>query len=102
MTTYTAAIGTASNVVFGDHCDVQVAENDITYHLGPNDEEVPEHTMSDRLVLDAIDTDIRTDDEDKLSKVGDAADEILAKHGWSRVEGWAIADNALYAQVERI
>jgi prevent-host-death family protein len=99
MTTHTAAVATTSDATLNGFCDVGVAEDDVSYYLGPDGDEVAEHTMSGRMVLDWTDTDVRADDPDSLSKAPDAADRILAEHGWVRVEDWSISDNAMYAQV---
>lgn len=92
MTTYTAAISTASDVVAGDNCDVCVAENILT----GDDEEV----MGDTIVLDAIETTVSTDNPDKLTLAREEAEQILLESGWVVTGPWTIADNAMYASVE--
>lgn len=87
MTTYIAAVGTASDVVAGDYTDVAV---------GTADEN---GNMTSTLVLDPVETTARTDAD--MEEIQDAADATLEAHGWTRVGAWDIADNALYATVER-
>jgi hypothetical protein len=102
MTTYTAAIATASDVVAGDYCDVTVAENEIVTHKETEDgTETPVYGMSDTIVMPSIDTDVRTDDEDSLAKAELAAADILESNGWTVTGTWEVAANALYAPVER-
>ncbi|MFY7066014.1 hypothetical protein ACOQFV_09145 [Nocardiopsis changdeensis] len=88
MTTYIAAVGTASDVVAGDYTDVAV---------GTADEN---GNMTDTLVLDPVETTARTDAD--MEDIQDAADATLEAHGWTRVGAWDIADNALYATVARV
>jgi prevent-host-death family protein len=101
--TYTAAIGLASSVVAGDHCDLSIAENDVVgYRDDENGGEVPEYAMGNKVVLDPIETAVRTDDEDVAGKVYAAADEVLAANGWRRTGDWDdAAGDAAYAPVER-
>lgn len=100
--TYTAAVATDPSCVAGDYCDVQVLENEIvTYRIDDDGNEIPEYGMTSVLALDAIETDVRTDDEDALDKAQRSADEILAEHGWRRTEEWSVADTAMYALAER-
>lgn len=102
--TYTAAIGTASDVVSGDYCDVVVVENESTtvgYREDADGDEVPAYSLTNKVVMAAVDTTVRTDDEDKLFTAGDAADDILRANGWRRISDWGTSDNALYAHVER-
>lgn len=102
-TTYTAAIATAADCVAGDYCDLQVLENEITgYRIDGDGDEVAEYGMTDREALPCVELDVRVDDDDKLAKVENSADEILAANGWTRTEDWTVTDNALYALVERI
>jgi len=101
--TYTAAIATASDVVTGDFCDVCVIENEID---GWREDEYsndvkPVYGMTSRTPMEPVETNIRVDDEDKLSKAADAADEILRANGWNRTDDWSFGDNAMYATVER-
>jgi antitoxin (DNA-binding transcriptional repressor) of toxin-antitoxin stability system len=89
-TTYTAAIGLVSGVVAGDRCDVSVIENDA------------EGNMSMTVAMDAIELDVRTDDEDVSGKVYQAADDELSNQGWRRTGDWDdAAGDAAYAPVER-
>lgn len=84
---YTASVGTASDVVAGDFTDVAVGENDA------------DGNMTSTLVLDPVETTALTDDD--MEDIEAAADTTLEAHGWTRVGAWQIADNALYATVER-
>jgi hypothetical protein len=88
-TTYTAAIGLVNSVVAGDHCDVSVIENDA------------EGNMSMTVTMEAIELDVRTDD-DVAAKAYDAADAELYNQGWRRIGSWDdAAGDAAYAPVER-
>lgn len=101
-TTYTAAIATAPDCVAGDFADVQVYENEITGYFEDGDgEEQPEYGMTSYELLPCTELDVRVDDEDKLGKVEQAADKVLAANGWARIEDWDYAPNALYARVVR-
>ncbi|GAA2626400.1 hypothetical protein GCM10010411_74150 [Actinomadura fulvescens] len=101
-TTYTAAIATASDVVAGEYCDVLVAENDVVgYRDGEGGQEVPVLGMSDRVVMEAVETTVRTTDDDKLGLIEQEAEQILAAHGWQVVGPWELSDNAAYAAVQR-
>jgi hypothetical protein len=100
--TFTAAIGTASDVVTGDYCDVTVIENAIVnYRTDGDGNEVPEYGLTDKIALGSVDTDVRTDADDSLTSAPDAADKILTANGWTRTGDWTTASNALYAPVER-
>lgn len=102
MTTFTAAIGTASDVVLGDFCDVTVAEDDvISYRFDEDGNEIPLYGMSDRIVMEPIETDVRVDDDESLQKVEAAAREVLEDNGWKVTGTWESGGNALYASVER-
>lgn len=102
MTTFTAAIATASDIVEYAFCDVAVAEDDIiTYKVDGDGNETPVYGMSNRIALEPVVLPVRVDDDDKLTKATHAADEILAVHGWSVTGDWEIVDNAMYAAVER-
>lgn len=100
-TTYTAALATASDVVFGDFCDVSVVENEVTsYRQGSDGYDIPVYGMTSVVAMDAVETTVRTD----ADNYGDAetdADEILAANGWVRIGDWEPSDNAYYAPVER-
>lgn len=98
--THYAAIATASDVVAGDYCDVSVAEAEIhTYRVDDDGNETPEYAMGPNVVMDAVETDVRTDDEDSHTKIEGAAEAILAANGWTRTGPWELADNAAYAPV---
>ncbi|QVJ03084.1 hypothetical protein KGD82_13700 [Nocardiopsis eucommiae] len=84
---YTAAVGTASDVVAGDYTDVSVGENDT------------DGNMTDTLALDPVETDATTDAD--MEDIEAAADKALEAAGWTRTGPWDVADNALYAPVER-
>lgn len=102
MTTYTAAVAIVSDCVAGEFCDVTVLENEIVnYRETDQGEEVPEYGMTAVQAMACTETDVRVDDEDMLGKAGPAADVVLAAAGWTRVEGWSVADTAMYALVER-
>lgn len=99
---YFAAIGTAPDVVTGDYCDLTVTEAiTLGYREGEDGEEIEELGFGGPTVLDSTDLPIRTDDTDKLLGIEDAANDLLAAHGWRTVSNWELADNAAYAQVER-
>lgn len=103
MTTYTAAIATASDCVLNGYCDVTVLTNEIAgYREDSNGNEVPVHEASGPMVMNPVDTDVTCDDDDKLTKAQDAAETILNANGWTITGTWEIADNAMYAAVERI
>lgn len=87
MTTYTAAIGTAADVVAGDFCDVSVI---VDGTVGLTSE-----------VVMAAETAVRTDHEDVLGIVEADAERVLAENGWRVTGDWSVAYNALYAPVER-
>jgi hypothetical protein len=103
--TYTAAIGTASDVVLGDFCDVTVVENAFIgyreFEVGGEMALAEEYGMTDKVALDSVETGVRIDDENSLTSAPDSADKILAANGWTRTGDWTTADNALYAPVER-
>lgn len=102
MTTYYAAIGTASDVVTGDHCDLTVTEAiTLGYREGEDGQEIEELGFGGTTVLDSVDLPIRTDDTAKLGAIEEAAAELLDANGWRVIGGWEIADNAAYARVER-
>jgi hypothetical protein len=86
--TYTAAIGTASDVVAGEFCDASVIINDA------------EGNLTDTAVMQA-ETEIRTDHEDVLGVIEADAERVLREHGWQIAGKWDVADNALYAPVKR-
>lgn len=101
--TYTAAITTAASDVTGDFCDVTVIENVIHgYTTDGEGNEVPDYGLSDTLAMRATELPIRTDDDDVLGKVEDAAEAVLTANGWRITGEWDVADNALYASAERI
>jgi len=90
MTTFTAAITTASDCVLGDFCDVSVAENEIiTYKLHEDGTETPVYGMSGKVVMDAVETTVRTDASDKLGQIEADAERILAANGWKIVGSWS-------------
>jgi hypothetical protein len=98
--THFAALGTAADVVAGDHFDVTVANAEIhTYRTDDDGNETPEYTMGSTVVMGPVDTDVRIDDEDSHLKIEAAADTVLAAHGWTRTGPWESADNAAYAPV---
>lgn len=91
-----------ASCVYGDHCDVCVAEDVvISYRQDEDGNDIEETAMGDLLVLNPIETSVRTDDDDKLAKVEAAADGILAEFGWTRTGAWFTAEDALYAPVTR-
>ena len=99
--TYTAAIGTASDVVAGDFCDVMVAENDIVgYREDEDGNEIPEYEMGSNVVMPAQETTVRTDEADPWGRLEAEAVAILAANGWRVVGPWELGDNAAYATVE--
>lgn len=88
MATYTAAIGTADDVVTGEFCDVSVIAEDA------------EGMLTDKVEFMA-ETAIRTDHEDVLGVVEEDAERVLSENGWQVTGKWSVTDNALYAPVER-
>ena len=86
--TYTAAIGTAPDVVAGDFCDVSVIVTD------------DEDRLTDEVAF-AAETAIRTDHQDVLGVVEADAERVLAANGWRLTGPWKVTDNALYARAER-
>lgn len=102
MTIFFAAIGTASDVVTGDYCDLTVTEAIVCgYHLNEDGTESEDYGFGGNTILDTVDLPVRTDEDDKLGLIEKAAEEILWANGWRVVGGWDSADNAAYAQVER-
>lgn len=102
MTVFFAAIGTASDVVAGDFCDLTVTEAVVTgYREGEHGEEIEELGFGGATVLDAVELPVRTDDEDSHLKIEQAAADALEANGWRVVGTWELADNAAYAQVEK-
>jgi hypothetical protein len=102
MTTFTAAIATASDCVLGEFCDVSVAKNEIiTRKLEEDDGETPVYGMGGNVVMAAVETTVRTDVDDKLGRIEADAERILADNGWKVTGAWELADNAAYASVER-
>ncbi|MEU4558504.1 hypothetical protein AB0F72_08940 [Actinoplanes sp. NPDC023936] len=106
MTSHVAAIATQPDVVTGDVCDLSIATAEVlSYRNGDYNpdtgqyDEIPEYTMSTNIVFTA-DLTVHVDDDDKLAKAEDEADQMLAKNGWSRTSDWFIADTAMYADVE--
>jgi hypothetical protein len=99
---FTAAVTTNSSVVVGDFCDVSVAADHIVgYREGPDGGEIPEMAMSDQVVMDPVETTVRTLAPDPLSLLEVEAAEILHQHGWRVTGPWQLSDNAGYAPVER-
>lgn len=100
-TTYTAAIGTASDVIEGGVCDVTVVENVVaTYRTDDDGNETPEYGMSDKVAMPAQETTVRTD-EDAAERLIAEAEQILNRNGWRVTGTWEPSDNAVYAPVER-
>ena len=101
-TTYTAAVSVDSSVVAGDYCDVLVAEATVTgYKEREDGTQIPETILGNNIVLEAVETSVRTDEPDAGEKARDAADEILEREGWQRTGPWAPTDYVLYAPVAR-
>jgi hypothetical protein len=102
MTIYVAAIGTAPDVVAGEHCDLTVAEQYVFgYRIDDDGQERPITGMGDELVLEPVELPVRVDDDDKGQKAIAYAETELAEWGFTRVGPWVVADNAMYADVER-
>jgi hypothetical protein len=100
--TYTAAICTDSSTVAGDYCDVSVAADELVgYREDDDGNATPQYAMGSTVVLEAIETGVRVDDDDKLEKAEKAAEKILEDQGWTVTGPWKASDNAMYAQVER-
>jgi hypothetical protein len=89
MTTYTAAIGTAADVVAGEFCDVSVIAND------------GEGMLTDNIAMHA-DTAIPVSHPDVLGVVEADAERVLTEKGWRVTGKWFVADNALYAPAEQV
>lgn len=102
MTThYTAWLVNQAGCVAGTQTDVSVSKDDICgYKSDYVGNETPEWAFGE-LVLEAIETGIDLDDEDRDTKSMRAAEDILAEHGYSVVGPWEYTDNALIATVER-
>lgn len=99
MTTHIAAIGTASDVVEGEVCDLVIATAAIAmYRIDGEGNEVAEPTMGDEIVY-SVELTTRTDDDD-LGKVVEEADQVLRDQGWNRTGDWDCSHNAMYASVE--
>lgn len=99
--TYTAALATASDVVFGDFCDVSVVESEvISYRQGSDGYDIPVYGMTSVVAMDAVETTVRTD-ADSYGHAESEADEILAANGWIRTGDWEPSDNAYYAPVAK-
>lgn len=99
---YIAAIATADDTVQGEYTDVTVAEAEVhTYRTDDDGNELPELVMSMNVVTGPVELDVRVDDKYKLARVETSADAKLSELGWTRTGDWKIADNALYATVER-
>ncbi|MER7331721.1 MULTISPECIES: hypothetical protein [unclassified Micromonospora] len=100
MTKFVAALANASDVVSGDYCDVSVIESEIvSYREGRDGNDVPEYGLTDKLAMDAVDTNVRTDGDIKAALAD--ADRVLRDNGWNRSGDWEPSQNAYYAEVER-
>jgi hypothetical protein len=87
VTKFIATVATAAIVVTGEHCNLAVYEaRDCGY----------------RMVMPTVGLDVRTDDADANTKAAEAAEEILAASGWSRVEPWGTTVTGAYAFVEQV
>lgn len=98
---YIAAIGTAGDVVAGSHADLCVAEAEVVGYSRDNEGDETPETVMGTVITSPVELDVRVDDEDLLHVVEGLADAKLAELGWNRTGEWEIADNALYAPVER-
>ncbi|AYY11603.1 hypothetical protein EF847_01535 [Actinobacteria bacterium YIM 96077] len=86
--TYTASIGLLADTVHGEHCDIQVTQDD------------PDGGYGLTAAMAATELPVRIDDPDKSDLVEDAADEVLAEHGWRRISAWDWdQDSGVYARV---
>lgn len=102
MTTYTAAVATASDVTADDFCDVSVVENLVHgYTVDDDGNETPDYTLSDKMAMEPVKLDVRTDDDDVLGHAVNAAESVLGAQGWRICGQWDTGDNAMYAAVER-
>ncbi len=95
-----AAVGVASDVVSGDFCEVEVWENEVKYEIDDRGEYVPVYPADGETVVGPVETLIPVPAADR-GEIADAADEVLAAHGWRRVEDWSDGQDALHARVER-
>lgn len=98
---YVAAIITAHDAVTGDYVQLSVTEADADTDIDEDGNETVTPIAGTTVVYGPVDTDVRTDDEDKLYKIEAAAEDLLEQAGWDVVADWEITDNALYATVER-
>jgi len=100
MTTHIATIGTATDVVLGDTCDLTVyrAKTEISAYLG-SDEETTEY-VADGDATFTSDLTVLLDDEDRDVKAMAEADDILTARGYTRTSDWGFGGNAMYAEVE--
>ncbi|BCY10968.1 hypothetical protein [Actinoplanes sp. L3-i22] len=97
-TTHIATIGTAPDVVAGDHCDLRIfpAGTEIAGNLD-GDETTDVYIISgDQMYVTDLSVEIGGDDEQAMAE----ADQILETRGMTRVGPWEPSDNALYAEVE--
>jgi hypothetical protein len=99
MTTHIATIGTASDVVAGDNCDLTIyhAKAEISACLGS--EETYEYVAVGDAFY-AIELTVALTDEDRDSKAMAEADDLLTAQGYTRVSDWAQSHDALYAEVD--
>lgn len=84
-----ALVGTAGDVVTGEFCDIGVMGYEGEQGRAPFTAEF-EGPLS-----------IRVDHPDKLGAVIPDAERVLREQGWTVTSDWAVADNHLYADVER-
>lgn len=89
MRNYVALVGTAGDVVTGEFCDLGVMGYEGEQGRAPFTAEL-EVLLSTRI-----------DHPDKLGVVIPDAEAVLREHGWAVTSDWAVADDHLYADVER-
>lgn len=89
MPTYTAAAVTDPSCLAGELCDVTVTEDD------------DEGNLTDKIVFGPAETEVSITHEDVLGVIEDDAERVLGEHGWHVTGPWEVADNCLYAPVER-
>ncbi len=95
-----AAVGVTADVCPGGVCDVSVWENEIRYEIDDRGEYVPVYPAEGETVVGPVETIIPVPATDR-GEIADAADEVLAAHGWRRIEDWSDGQDAMYARIER-
>lgn len=103
VSTYTAVISTSPAETTGEHCEIEVLENEgeVGPILGLFDRgKILATCTSDRAVLWVQLPQLVSSDID-ITDVMVSADGVLAASGWSRTEDWVAAYSSFYAMVKR-